>query len=258
MKISLKRMNKTIPIKTPEEIVILRKAGRILSSVLRQVASSLKAGMTTKDVDLLTEKLIAQNGCRPAFKGYRGYPASACVSINQEVVHGIPSDGRVIKAGDIVSIDAGLIYENYFADAAMTLPVGRVGTEVQALVDVTRDALYKGIEQARVGAHLSDISHAIQMFAEAEHCSVVRDFVGHGIGRNLHEEPEILNYGPPHCGPVLQEGMIFCIEPMLNLGTWETKILEDGWTVETADGKPSAHFEHMVAILKNGPEILTE
>jgi len=251
-------MNNTILIKTPEEIAILRKAGRILSSVLKEVGFSLKAGMTTREVDLLTDKFIVQSGCRAAFKGYRGYPASACVSINQEVVHGIPSDDRIIKAGDIVSIDAGLIYKDYFADAAVTIPIGRIGTEVQMLVDVTRDALYQGIEQARVGAHLSDISHAVQMCAEAQHCSVVRDFVGHGIGRNLHEEPEILNYGPPHCGPILQEGMVFCIEPMLNLGTWETRILEDGWTVETADGKPSAHFEHMVAILRDGPEILTE
>lgn len=235
---------------------MLRKAGKILSAVLKEVSSSVKPGMTTRQVDLLTDSLIEAQGCRAAFKGYRGFPASACISINQEVVHGIPGD-RVIKPGDIVSIDVGLIYQDYYADTALTIVIGTVGTEVQRLVDVTREALLKGIDQVRVGAHLSNISHAVQCYAESHGCAVVRDFVGHGIGKHLHEEPEILNYGPPNCGPILKQGMVFCIEPMLNLGTWETKILEDGWTVETADGKPSAHFEHMVAVGKNGPEILT-
>ena len=250
-------MSKIIPIKTPAEIEILRKAGRILASILKEVAGSVRAGMTTSDVDLLTEKLISERGCRAAFKGYRGYPASACVSINEEVVHGIPGE-RVIKAGDIVSIDVGLIYKDYYADSALTVSINPVDLEVKKLIDVTREALDKGIAQAKVGAHLSDISHAIQTYAESKGCSVVRDFVGHGIGHQLHEEPEILNYGPPNCGPILQEGMVFCIEPMLNLGDWQTKILDDGWTVETIDGKPSAHFEHMVLIRKNGPEILTK
>lgn len=249
-------MDKIIPIKTSVELKILREAARILSSVLKNVSVSVKAGITTKQVDFLTETLITEQGCRAAFKGYRGYPASACISINQEIVHGIPGD-RIIQSGDIVSIDVGLIYKDYYADTAVTVVVGAIEPEVQKLVDVTRESLLRGIDQARVGAHLSNISHAIQECAEDQGCSVVRDFVGHGIGKQLHEEPEILNYGPSNCGPILQEGMVFCIEPMLNLGVWETKILEDGWTVETADGKPSAHFEHMVLIQKDGPEILT-
>jgi len=250
-------MSKIIPIKTLEELAILREAGRILSGVLKQVAASVRPGMTTWDIDELTESLIRKQGCVPAFKGYRGFPGSACVSVNQEVVHGIPSPQRKISDGDIVSIDVGLIYEKYYADSALTVGVGSVNPEVQQLMDVTREALNKGIAQALVGSHLSDISHAIQTYAEAHGCAVVRDFVGHGIGKNLHEEPEVLNYGPPNCGPILQEGMVLCLEPMLNMGDWKTNILDDGWTVETADGKPSAHFEHMVAIQTNGPEILT-
>lgn len=250
-------MANTIPIKTPAELEILRKAGRILSSILKEVSGSVSAGMTTRDIDLLTEQLIAARGCQAAFKGYRGYPASACVSVNEQIVHGIPSAGKVIQDGDIVSVDAGLIYNGYYADMAVTVPVGNVDPEVMRLLEVTRESLLKGIAQARAGEHLSNISHAVQSYAEANGCSVVRDFVGHGIGQHLHEDPEILNYGPPHLGPVLQEGMVFCIEPMLNLGTWQTRILEDGWTVVTADGKPSAHFEHMVSIREGEPEILT-
>jgi len=250
-------MTNTIPIKTPAEIKILQKGGRILSSVLKEIVAEVHAGMTTQDIDLLTEKLIKAQGCRAAFKGYRGYPATACVSINQEVVHGIPSSRRVIREGDVVSIDAGLVYQGYYADMAVTVSIDAVPQDIQKLLDVTRESLHKGIAEARVGAHLSNISHAVQSYAEANGCAVVRDFVGHGIGRHLHEEPEILNYGPPNFGPILEEGMVFCIEPMLNLGTWQTRVLEDGWTVVTADGKPSAHFEHMVAIRKDGPEILT-
>jgi len=250
-------MNKIIPIKTSEEIDILRKSGKILSGVLRQVAASVRPGMSTGDIDDMTETLIREQGCVPAFKGYRGFPASACVSINQEVVHGIPSYDRKIVSGDIVSIDVGLVYENYYADSALTVGVGEIASDVQRLLDVTRESLNKGISQALVGAHLSNISHAIQVYAETHGCAVVRDFVGHGIGKHLHEEPEVLNYGPPNCGPILQEGMVLCLEPMLNLGDWKTNIMDDGWTVETADGKPSAHFEHMIAIQMNGPEVLT-
>jgi len=246
-----------IIIKTPAEIAIMKKAGGILSLILKKVAGSVKAGMTTRDIDLLTEKLIAKQGCRAAFKGYRGFPGSACVSINQEVVHGIPGN-RIIKDGDIVSIDVGLIYDDYYADTATTVAVGRVSDQVKSLLAVTRESLYAGILQARLGNHLSDISHAVQKHVEQRGFSVVRDFVGHGIGVTLHEEPEIPNYGPPHTGPFLKEGMVFCIEPMVNMGSWETKIMEDGWTVETEDGQPSAHFEHMVAVTAEGPEILTE
>ncbi len=246
-----------IIIKTPEEIEIMRRAGRILSLILKKVAVSVKAGMTTRDIDLLTESLIAQQGCRAAFKGYRGFPGSACVSLNQEVVHGIPGD-RVVLDGDIVSIDVGLIYEGYYADTASTVAVGRVSDQIQKLLDVTRESLQAGIIQARAGNHLSDISHAVQQHVEHHGFSVVRDFVGHGIGVSLHEEPEIPNYGPAHVGPVLKAGMVFCIEPMVNGGSWQTKIMDDGWTVETEDGQPSAHFEHMIAVTADGPEILTE
>ncbi len=246
-----------IIIKTPAEIAIMKKAGGILSLILKKVAGSVEAGMTTRDIDLLTEKLITKQGCRAAFKGYRGFPGSACVSINQEVVHGIPGD-RVIEDGDIVSIDVGLIYEGYYADTATTVAVGKASEQVKKLLAVTRESLYAGILQARPGNHLSDISHAVQQHVEQRGFSVVRDFVGHGIGATLHEEPEIPNYGPPHTGPFLKEGMVFCIEPMVNMGSWETKIMDDGWTVETEDGQPSAHFEHMVAVTAEGPEILTE
>ncbi len=246
-----------IILKTPDEIKIMRKAGGILSKILKQVAASVADGVTTRDIDLLTESLIVQHGCRAAFKGYRGFPGSACVSVNQEVVHGIPGN-RKIKNGDIVSIDVGLIYQGYYADTATTVTVGPVSEQTKKLVEVTRESLHAGIMQARAGQHLSDISHAVQKHVEHHGFSVVRDFVGHGIGTTLHEEPEIPNYGPPHTGPILREGMVFCIEPMVNMGSWQTKIMDDGWTVETEDGTPSAHFEHMIAVTAGGPDILTE
>ncbi|HRZ40433.1 MAG TPA: type I methionyl aminopeptidase [Candidatus Omnitrophota bacterium] len=246
-----------IILKTPDEIKIMRKAGGILSKILKKVAASVADGITTRDIDLLTESLIVQQGCRAAFKGYRGFPGSACVSVNQEVVHGIPGN-RKIKNGDIVSIDVGLIYQGYYADTATTVAVGPVSEQTKRLVEVTRESLHAGIIQARAGQHLSDISHAVQKHVEHHGFSVVRDFVGHGIGATLHEEPEIPNYGPPHTGPILREGMVFCIEPMVNMGSWQTKIMDDGWTVETEDGKPSAHFEHMIAVTAGGPDILTE
>ncbi len=250
-------MAKKILIKSPGELETLRKAGKILSTILGELSCSLKSGMTTSQVNAIAEQLMSASKVAPAFKGYRGYPASVCVSINQEVVHGIPGK-RVIREGDIVSLDAGIIYENYFSDMAVTVGIGKLDPLRQKLLEVARTALEKGIEQARVNQHLSDISFAIQSWAEANGFSVVRDFVGHGIGRSLHEEPEIPNYGPPHCGPLLKEGMVFAIEPMVNLGGWETKILDDGWTVETWDGKPSAHFEHSVAITAEGPLVLTQ
>jgi len=245
-----------ISIKSSEEIQILREAGKILARISQDVTSSLKSGMTTKDIDILTERLIRENKVVSAFKGYRGFPACLCVSVNEEVVHGIPGR-RVLKEGDIVSIDCGIIYNNYYADTAVTVGIGKIHPSLQRLLNVTRDSLYKGIEQARVDNHLSDISHAVQVFVEAQQFSVVRDFVGHGIGRNLHEEPEIPNYGPAHEGPILKEGMVLAIEPMVNMGAYKTKILDDGWTVVTQDGKPSAHFEHSIVITKSGPEILT-
>jgi methionyl aminopeptidase len=246
-----------IRIKDANEVDILRKAGKILSSIVVQLQSSLTSGITTKDIDLRAEELIRKNKVIAAFKGYRGFPGVACISVNEAVVHGIP-DKRVVKDGDIVSLDMGIIYEGYYSDTAVTIPVGRVSSEIQRLLDVTRGSLLRGIEQARPGNRLSDISFAVQSFVEMHGFSVVRDFVGHGIGRQLHEEPEIPNYGRAGQGPVLQEGMVFAIEPMVNMGTHRTRTLSDGWTVVTEDGKPSAHFEHTIVITSNGPEILTK
>lgn len=250
-------MAKQILIKSSSELATLRRAGKILAALMADLSRSLKSGMTTSQVNAIAEQLMAAQNAKAAFKGYRGYPASVCVSINQEVVHGIPGK-RVIRDGDIVSLDAGIIFEDYFSDMAVTVGVGKLDPDRQRLLEVAKEALASGISQAKAGNHLSDISYAIQNWVESQGFSVVRDFVGHGIGRCLHEEPEIPNFGPPHCGPILKEGMVFAIEPMVNIGTWETKILEDGWTVETLDGKPSAHFEHTVVVTAGAPEVLTQ
>ncbi|MFA5088378.1 MAG: type I methionyl aminopeptidase [Candidatus Omnitrophota bacterium] len=247
----------SIKIKSPKEIELLREAGKRLASIIKELKRSLTNGITTQEINLRAERLMVQHGVKPAFKGYRGFPASVCVSVNQEVVHGIPGK-RIIRDGDIVSLDVGIIYKDYFSDTAATVGVGQISPELQRLIAVTEQSLQQGILQARIGSHLSDISFAIQNFVEANNFSVVRDFVGHGIGRALHEEPEIPNFGPPHCGPLLEEGMVLAIEPMVNLGTWKTNVLADGWTVVTADQKSSAHFEHTVAITPRGPEILTK
>ncbi len=245
-----------IVIKTKDEIDALRKSGRVLAAIVSQLKGFIKSGITTKEFDQQVEAVIEKHKAKPAFKGYRGYPACACVSLNEEVVHGIPS-GRVIQDGDIVSIDIGIVMDGFFADTAFTVGIGKISKDLEKLISVTKDSLFKGIEQARVGNRLSDISSAVQVFVEKNNFSVVRDFVGHGIGRQLHEEPEVPNFGVAHCGPILKEGMVLAIEPMVNVGGWQTKTLEDGWTVVTSDGKPSAHFEHTVAITENGPEILT-
>ena len=246
-----------IRIKTPGEIETLREAGKILARIVAQIKSSLKIGMTTRDIDQIAEKLISEEGVLPAFKGYHGFPACACISVNEQVVHGIPGE-RVIKAGDIVSIDMGVVHQGYFSDMAVTVGLGDLDASRQKLLDVTRQALYKGIAQARSGSRLGDLSHAIQAYVESKGFSVVRDFVGHGIGRELHEDPEIPNYGHPGTGPVLRPGMVLAIEPMVNMGGHQTKMLEDGWTVITADRKPSAHFEHTIAVTEDGPVVLTE
>jgi methionyl aminopeptidase len=251
------RLKGPIKIKTREELDVLRRAGKILAKIVQELTCSLKIGLTTQQVDEITGRLISDNDVQPAFKGYRGFPASACISINQEVVHGVPGS-RKLQNGDIVSIDVGIIYQDYYSDTAFTVGMGDVSPERQRLMDITQKALYRGIAPAKVNNHLSDISHAIQTFVEAHRLSVVRDFVGHGIGRELHEEPEIPNFGPPHTGPILREGMVLAIEPMVNLGTWQTKVKPDGWTIETSDGQPSAHFEHTCALTENGPEILTQ
>jgi methionyl aminopeptidase len=246
-----------IPVKSTNEVDILRKAGKILSSIVVQLQSSLTSGMSTKDIDLKAEELIRKNKVSSAFKGYRGFPGVACISVNEEVVHGIPGK-RLVKDGDIVSLDIGIIYEGYYSDMAVTVAVGDVSTEVRRLLNVTQSSLSRAIEQARAGNRLSDISYAVQSFVEMHGFSVVRDFVGHGIGKRLHEDPEIPNYGRAGQGRVLAEGMVFAIEPMVNMGTHRTKVLSDGWTVVTEDGKPSAHFEHSVVITDRGPEVLTK
>ncbi len=213
--------------------------------------------MTTKAIDEKAEAIILKYKVIPAFKGYRGFPGSACVSVNEQVVHGI-GNNRVVKEGDIVSIDVGIIHDDYYSDTAVTVPMGTVSDEITRLLAVGEASLYRGIEQARVRNHLSDISYAVQSYVELHGFSVVRDFVGHGIGKQLHEDPEVPNYGKPGNGPLLEEGMVLAIEPMVNLGTARTKILSDGWTVVTEDGKPSVHFEHCVVITDKGPEILTK
>lgn len=245
-----------IKIKSGEEIETLHQGGKILSSIIKELKCSLESGMTTARIDAVIEGLIAEHNVQSAFKGYRGFPACTCVSVNQEVVHGVPGQ-RVIRDGDIVSIDVGIIYKDYYSDMAVTIGVGDISRKAQELIDVTRESLNKGIARAQVNNHLSDISFAIQSFVEAHDFSVVRDFVGHGIGRSLHEEPEIPNFGAPHRGPVLKEGMVLAIEPMVNMGTWQTRITPNGWTVETMDGKSSAHFEHTLAVTREGPKILT-
>lgn len=246
-----------IKIKTPEEVEILGEAGKILAGVFKDLKCSLKIGMTTSEIDAIVESLIVAANVIPAFKGYHGFPASACVSVNEEVVHGIPCS-RIVKDGDVVGIDVGIVYKNYYSDMCKTFGFGVLSASKQKLLDVTRQALLQGIAQARVGNRLGDISHAIQKYAESKGFTIVRDFVGHGIGRALHEDPEIPNYGMPGRGPLLKAGMVFAIEPMVNMGKPQVKILKDGWTAVTADKKPSAHFEHTVAITKLGPVILTE
>ena len=246
-----------IPIKTEKDLRMLRRSGRILSAVMRKVEKILKPGITTLDIDRLSEELILKENALPAFKGYKGFPATACVSVNDEIVHGIPSP-RVILEGDIVSIDLGLNLEGYFSDMAVTLPAGSVDEDKKKLIEVTKKSLEIGIKQARLGNYLSDISHSIQSFVEECGFSVVRNFVGHGIGVALHEEPEIPNFGAPHLGPLLKSGMVLAIEPMVNMGSWECRMSRNGWTALTKDGAFSAHFEHTVALTDKGPVILTE
>lgn len=245
-----------IIIKSSREIEHLKRSNAIVAEVFGTLKKAIRPGMTTKELDQMTEKIILSRGALPAFKGYRGFPASLCVSINEEVVHGIPSQ-RKLREGDLVSLDVGVNLKGYFGDGAITLSVGEVDKEARRLLEVTERALYIGIEKAEVGNRLSDISSAIQVWVESHGFSVVRDFVGHGIGRDLHEEPQIPNFGSPHQGPRLEKGMVFALEPMVNEGTYEVRILADGWTVVTADGKRSAHFEHTIAITDGKAEILS-
>lgn len=245
-----------ITLKSPGELLAMKEAGRVVAATIDTLVHSVEPGMKTRRLDAIASREIRRLGASPAFKGYRGFPATICVSLNHEIVHGIPGD-RLIREGDIVSIDVGAIVDGYYADAAVTVAVGTVLPEAQQLIETTRQSLEKGVQQAVAGNRVGDISSAVQKVAEARGYGVVREYVGHGIGRALHEEPSIPNFGEPRKGPLLRPGMVIAIEPMLNLGGWETRTLEDGWTVVTLDGKLSAHFEHTVAITEEGPQVLT-
>lgn len=241
-----------IILKTPDEVDVMAKASRVVAETLEILIREVRPGMTTDELDQIAEAAIRRRGAVPAFKGYRGYPKTLCASVNDQVVHGIPS-GRKLKEGDIIGLDLGAIVGGFYGDAAVTVPVGTISEKASRLIDVTRDALALGIEGAVVGRRISDISHAIQQCVEAAGYSVVTDFVGHGIGRQLHEEPQVPNYGRPGQGPRLQSGMVLAIEPMVNLGGSAVKILDDRWTAVTQDGSLSAHFEHTIAIQPKGP-----
>jgi len=239
------------------ELEKMRTAGRLVGEVLTELAGHVAPGVTTADLDALAEKRIAAAGATPAFKGYHGYPATICASVNEEVIHGIPSGRRILNEGDIVSIDVGAVLDGYFGDSAITLPVGQVSEDAARLLLATEESLYKAIEVVKPGARVSDIGHAVQKHVEAFGFSVVREFVGHGIGQKMHEEPQVPNYGEPGRGPRLAEGMVLAIEPMVNAGKPAVKVLADGWTAVTRDGTLSAHFEHTVAVTADGPWILT-
>jgi methionyl aminopeptidase len=239
------------------ELERMREAGRLVGEVLTELSAMIAPGITTADLDRAAEKRIVAAGAVPAFKGYHGYPATICSSINEEVIHGIPSGRRILQEGDVVSIDVGASLDGYYGDSAMTLPVGPVSEEAATLLRVTEEALYKAIERARPGGRISDIGHAVQQHVEAFGFSVVREFVGHGIGQRMHEEPQVPNYGEPGRGPRLAEGMVLAIEPMVNAGKPAVKVLADGWTAVTRDGCLSAHFEHTVAVTSGEPWILT-
>lgn len=245
-----------IELKNPAQIERMRKAGKIVADTLELMRETVRPGITTGELDRLAEEYILKCGAIPTFKGYNGFPSALCTSVNEEVVHGFPGL-RTLQSGDIISIDCGATFDGYVGDSAITLAVGEISEDLQKLLRVTEEALMLGIPQAIKGNRLHDISHAIQTHVEAHGLSVVRDYVGRGIGRAMHEDPQIPNYGKPGRGPRLEIGMVLAIEPMINLGTYEVRTLSDHWTVVTKDGKASAHFEHTVAITENGPEILT-
>ncbi len=242
--------------KTPREIEIMREAGRIVALTHQELKQHITPGITTKELDQIAEKTIQKYGATPSFKGYNGFPGSICASVNEELVHGIPGK-RKLKEGDIISIDIGAKYNGYHGDSAWTYPVGNISESVQKLLDVTEKSLYLGLEQVKPGERLSNISHAVQTHAEENGFSMVREYVGHGIGQDLHEDPRIPHYGPPNRGPRLKPGMVICVEPMVNQGRRYVKTLSDDWTVVTVDGKWCAHFEHTIALTEAGYEILT-
>ncbi|WP_456385566.1 type I methionyl aminopeptidase [Desulfolithobacter sp.] len=249
--------SKTIIVKTPEEIEIMYRANQIVAGVLSLLEERIRPGLTTLKLDRWAEEYCRDLGAVPAFKGYRGFPGSLCVSINEQVVHGIPSRKVVVREGDIVSVDFGVLYQGFYGDSAVTIPVGEIGQLKRKLLEVTRESLEKAIAQVKVGKRITDISRAVQVHAEKHGFSVVRHFVGHGIGTSLHEGPEVPNYVQKQPSPRILEGMVLAIEPMVNVGTHKVKVLKDRWTVVTADHKPSAHFEHSVAATKEGPLVLS-
>jgi methionyl aminopeptidase len=247
-----------ITYRSPQEIAKIRASAQLAAATVAYLAPMIEPGVTTAALDRAAEAYIRKHGGLPAFKGYRGFPATLCTSINEEVVHGIPSKKRQLCEGDIIGIDCGAIVDGYYGDHAVTFAIGAITEETQKLLQVTRQALDVGITKARVGNHLSDISHAIQTFAEQRGYTVVKAFVGHGIGTALHEEPQVPNFGPPGRGPRLRPGMVLALEPMLNMGTCEVQILSDNWTVVTADGRLSAHFEHTITVAEDGGIILSQ
>jgi len=246
-----------ITLKSKREIELMRDASRIVAAVLEELRIRCQAGVSTRDLDRLAHEKTAQQKAQAAFKGYRGYPGSLCTSVNHQVVHGIPGDTE-LKEGDIIGLDFGVLYKGYYGDAAITVPIGRIAPETEKLLKVTEECLYRGIEKMVTGNHLSDVSRAIQTHAEENGFSLVREFGGHGIGKNLHEDPMVLNYVVNGRGIRLRPGLVLAVEPMVNLGAYPVQVLSDGWTVVTIDGKPSAHFEHTIAVTENGPDILTQ
>ncbi len=246
-----------IVLKTGRELSIMKEACRISAGALKIIGQAIEPGVTTGELDRIAEEYILSQGAKPNFKNYQGYPATACISINDGVIHGIPSDKRVIKSGDIVSVDLGAVFEGYHGDNAATFAAGDISADAKRLIDTTRESLYEGIKFARAGGRIGDIGHAIQTYVESRGFSVVRDFVGHGIGTQLHESPEVPNFGISGKGIRLLPGMTIAIEPMINFGRPDVKVLPDGWTVLTKDGSLSAHFEHTVAITPDGPQIMT-
>ena len=245
-----------IIVKSPSEIAAMRRAGMVVASILKILSKEIRAGMTTRQLDDIAVRELTRYGATSAFKGYMGFPATLCTSINEEIVHGIPGE-RKIREGDIVSLDFGAKVDGFHGDAALTVGVGNISPQAKQLLQITKSCLEAGISVARAGAHLGDISAAIQHYAESRGLSVVREYTGHGIGREMHEEPQIPNFGPPGLGPVLRKGMTLAIEPMVNIGGWQTKVKNDGWTVVTADGSLSAHFEKTIAITDGEAEVLT-
>jgi len=243
--------------KSKREIDLMKKAGRIVAIAHKEVKAMIKPGITTADIDALVEKIVRDHDAVPSFKDYGGFPGSACTSINEEVVHGIPSKSRKLKEGDIVKVDIGADFKGYHGDSAWTYPVGRISKEAEKLLEATKASLFAGLSEIKAGKRLSDISHAIQTYAESKGYSVVREFVGHGVGRKLHEDPQIPNYGPAGKGPLLKPGMTLAIEPMINSGTKDVEVQSDAWTAVTQDGKLSAHFEHTILVTKESYLILT-